>query len=170
MNPLDTATHSTCGLTATCSLTHDHAESTELLFRGTSHLGLQTRSCSAMARPSGSSHLLIQRLERNDPQGHQLRSWRLGLVTLEEAKLLPFTEPGPSHKVPAKSRVLNCKSFPTWGLAGKHNTQDAKILENASFCPVCVGQQEEGHKASWLNRALQITMPIPAFETDLSQE
>lgn len=65
-------------------LTHDHAESRELLSRGASHLVLQTRSCSAMAGPAQSNHLfLIQCLERNDPWGHQLRRWRLGLVTPE---------------------------------------------------------------------------------------
>lgn len=37
---------------------HDHAESRELLSRDASHLELQTPSCSAMAGPARSSHLL----------------------------------------------------------------------------------------------------------------
>lgn len=44
-------------------------------------------------------------------------------VTLEPQQAVPPSTPGlepwPSHKAQQKSRVLNCKSSPTWGLADK---------------------------------------------------
>ncbi|KAK2092005.1 hypothetical protein P7K49_028533 [Saguinus oedipus] len=130
------------------ALTHDQAESGELLPREVSQLELRMPSCSPMVRPVGCwqpPHPASG--EKCPPDDTGSEAGRLGWATLEPGRLcLPLHqswELQPSHKAQQKSRVLNCKSSPTWDKL-TNNTQDAKLPEDASYCQLCEGETRGG--------------------------
>lgn len=103
----------------------------------------QVRSCSSMAGPRDAGLPHTPHRESNVPQwlispAQELGGWA---TTLSPGQAVSLYTPGarPSHKAQEKSRVLNCKSSLTWGLANKQHRdtfcalKDAETSAEASF-------------------------------------